>query len=171
MFLLFRRNTGLTFFCESSDDSHEMSTHFLWKIKKKWFKNDVCYLDGTLIHTILNRLPYNILEESNFNFRYVRLWDLYTPREKWLNYLQTVETLIRRRVLRCLIWICTVCQLPFYGYPDYNGLMIIKSLYPILHLFHWKYWKISECYQLQLCMLLYRWKYSHFDILQLFPGE
>ena len=24
-------------------------------------------------------------------------------------YKQTVETLIRRRVLRCLIWICTVC--------------------------------------------------------------
>ena len=46
-------------------------------------------------------------------FRYVRLWDLYIPREKWLNYLQTVETLIRCRILRHLIWVCTVCQLPF----------------------------------------------------------
>ena len=66
-------------------------------------------------------LPQYILEESNFNFRYTRLWDLHIPREKWLNYLQTVETLIRRHV-RHLIWVCTVCQLPFYGPPDYNGL-------------------------------------------------
>ena len=22
-----------------------------------------------------------------------------------------------------LIWVCTVCQLPFYGSPDYNGLI------------------------------------------------
>ena len=67
-------------------------------------------------------LPRYILEESNFNFRYVRLWDLHIPREKWLNYLQTVETLIRRRVLRRLIWVCTVCQLPFYGSPDTDRL-------------------------------------------------
>ena len=40
--------------------------------------------------------------------------------------MQTVETLIRRRILRCLIWICTVSQLPFYGYPDYNGLIVIQ---------------------------------------------
>ena len=33
-----------------------------------------------------------------------------------------METLIRRRVLRRLIWVCTVCRLPFYGYPDYIGL-------------------------------------------------
>ena len=39
-----------------------------------------------------------------------------------LNYLQTAETLIRRHVLRHLIWVCTVCQVPFYGSPDYNGL-------------------------------------------------
>ena len=48
-------------------------------------------------------LPHYILEESNFNFRYVLLWDIHIPREKWLNYLQTVETLIRCRVLRRLI--------------------------------------------------------------------
>ena len=47
---------------------------------------------------------------------------MHIPREKWLNYLQTGETLIRRRILRRLIWVCTVCQLPFYGSPDYNGL-------------------------------------------------
>ena len=27
------------------------------------------------------------------------------------------------RVLRRLNWVCTVCQLPFYGSPDYNGLI------------------------------------------------
>ena len=80
-------------------------------------------------------LPHYILEESNFNFRYIQLWDLHIPREKWLNYLQTVETLIKRRVLRhliwvwsCvlwhLIWVCTVCQLPLYASPDYNWLTL-----------------------------------------------
>ena len=59
---------------------------------------------------------------NSFNFRYDRLWDFYITREKSLNFLQTVETLIRRRVLRRLIWICTVCQVHFYGSPDYNGL-------------------------------------------------
>ena len=27
------------------------------------------------------------------------------------------------RVLRRLIWVCTVCQLPFYGLSDNNGLI------------------------------------------------
>ena len=27
-----------------------------------------------------------------------------------------------RRILQHLIWVCTVCQLPFYGSSDYNGL-------------------------------------------------
>ena len=47
---------------------------------------------------------------------------------RMLNYLQTVETLIRRRVPRRLIWVCTVCQSPFYGSPDYNGLNIQTPL-------------------------------------------
>ena len=34
--------------------------------------------------------PHYILEDSNFDFRYVRLCDFDIPREKWLNYLQTV---------------------------------------------------------------------------------
>ena len=50
--------------------------------------------------------------ESIFHFRYVRLYYIDSPKEKWLNYLQTVEILIRRRVPRRLIWVCTVCQLP-----------------------------------------------------------
>ena len=66
--------------------------------------------------------PHFILEDSNFYFRYVMLCDLDIPREKWLNYLQTVETLIRRRFLWRLICVCIVYWLPFYGSPDYNGL-------------------------------------------------
>ena len=50
--------------------------------------------------------------------------------KKCLNYLQTVETLINRRVLRRLIWVCTVCHLPSYGSPGYNVLTVfIKTLY------------------------------------------
>ena len=57
-------------------------------------------------------LPHCILEETIFDFRSVRLYDTDIPKEKCLNYLQTVVILIRRRVLRRLILICTVCQLP-----------------------------------------------------------
>ena len=32
-----------------------------------------------------------------------------------------MEILIRRHVLRRLIWVCTVFQLPFHGSPDYDG--------------------------------------------------
>ena len=60
--------------------------------------------------------------ESIFDFRYVRLYDVDIPKEKRCKYLQTVETRIRRRVLRRLIWICTVCQLPVYGFPVLIGL-------------------------------------------------
>ena len=46
----------------------------------------------------------------------------YFFREKWLNSLQTVETLIRRCILQRLIWVCIVWWVPFYRSPDYNGL-------------------------------------------------
>ena len=42
-----------------------------------------------------------ILEESKFNFRYVRLYNLDNPGEKCINYLQTD--------MRRLILVCTVC--------------------------------------------------------------
>ena len=45
--------------------------------------------------------PTCILEDSNFDFRSVRLSDLDISRAKWLNYLQTVETLIRH----CVPWV------------------------------------------------------------------
>ena len=36
--------------------------------------------------------------------------------------MKSVYTLIRRRVLPRLIFICPVCQLPFGGFIDLNGL-------------------------------------------------
>ena len=35
---------------------------------------------------------------------------------------QTVETLIRRRILGCLIWVCTVCLCPIKRALGFNGL-------------------------------------------------
>ena len=82
-----------------------------------------------IAHCILNRLSHTIYWKSPISiFGYVWLWDLHIPREKWLNYLQTVETLIRGCVLQHLIWVCTVCQLPFYGSPNYNGLRIGEAI-------------------------------------------
>ena len=39
-----------------------------------------------------------------------------------------METLIRCRVLRHLIWVCTVSQLSFYGFPDYSGLTLTITI-------------------------------------------
>ena len=42
----------------------------------------------------LNKLsPHYILEKSNFNLSYVWLCDLDIPGEKWLNFLQTGNSL------------------------------------------------------------------------------
>ena len=59
-----------------------------------------------LSHTVYWKSPISILGMSGYEI-YIFL------KKKWLNYLQTVETLIRFCILRCLIWVCTVCQLPF----------------------------------------------------------
>ena len=40
------------------------------------------------------------MEESIFDFKYVRLYDVDIPKEKWLNYLQIVETRIRCHILQ-----------------------------------------------------------------------
>ena len=37
--------------------------------------------------------------------------------------MQTVYTLIKRRVLRHLVWVYTFCQCPFYGTLGLNGLI------------------------------------------------
>ena len=57
----------------------------------------------------MNPHPRYIMEESNFDFKYFRLRNLDIPGEKWLKYLQTVETLIKRRVqimIEALIALC-----------------------------------------------------------------
>ena len=66
-----------------------------------------------LTHCRLNRLPKIIYWKSPILILGISGWDLAIPREKWLNYLQTVETQIRRCRMQRLICVCTVCQLPF----------------------------------------------------------
>ena len=55
-------------------------------------KSSACIaLDIT--HFRWNKLSLHyIVEQSEFKFKYVRLWYLDISREKWLNYLQTVDT-------------------------------------------------------------------------------
>ena len=81
-----------------------------------------CEKESTLTHCRLNELPYTIYWKSPILILDTSGWDLDIPREKKLNYLQTVETLVRRRILRRLIWACIVFQLPVQGSSDYNGL-------------------------------------------------
>ena len=60
------------------------------------------------------------MEDSNFNFRYVRLYNLDIPSAKWLNYLQTGdadETLCSAGSDSSPLFANTVL-----GSPDYNGL-------------------------------------------------
>ena len=89
-------------------------------------------IEGVFFHIGVDWMnsPTNVYWKSPISiFRCVRLCDLDIPREKWLYYLQTMETLIRRRVLRRLIWVCIVCQLPLEGFPDYNGLNNVCQYY------------------------------------------
>ena len=67
-----------------------------------------------LTNSRLNKTPLHyILEESDFNFKYVRLCDLDIPRGKWRNFLQT-------------FWVCIVCQLPF-GVLQTNRLRVTEA--------------------------------------------
>ena len=45
--------------------------------------------------------------------------------EIFLYYMQTVQTLIRCRILRRLIWVYTVCLCLFYGTLGLNGLISV----------------------------------------------
>ena len=96
-------------------------------------------------------------------------------REKWLNYLQTVETLIRRRFLRHLIWVYTVCQLPFYGSPDYNVLkedwIHLLNFTPFLwrttfFVTSWHtIWSSSVTWIKTLWYILWPWAWTLYDII------
>ena len=66
-----------------------------WKIKNIWSYTVCMFACFGLLSWkgqhifLLNKLSRYILEESNFNFRYVRLCELDIPREKWLNDLKS----------------------------------------------------------------------------------
>ena len=63
---------------------------------------------------------------SNFNFRYTG-YEIYIFLEKngstickqWRPWSDAAFWV-------SIIWVCTVCQIPFYGSPDYNGLMKLE---------------------------------------------
>ena len=80
-----------------------------------------------LTHFRLNKLyaPPSHTLYWNFRISVVRMSGYNIPREKWLNYLQTVDILIRRRITRRLNWVCTVCQIPVWGSP---GLTRLRGL-------------------------------------------
>ena len=42
---------------------------------------------------------------------------------------------LRKMVLRRLIWVCTVCQLPFQGFPDDNGILNLLRVFSAFHVF------------------------------------
>ena len=51
---------------------------------------------------------------------YIRVCNLDISREKLLNYLQTMETLIRYHILQCLMWVCTICLSPRLKWVNYQ---------------------------------------------------
>ena len=75
-----------------------------------------------LTHCILNRLshaiywksPISILGTSSYEIYMRKMAKLFANSGDWSDPVHLV--------LRHLIWVCKICQLPFYGYPDYNGL-------------------------------------------------
>ena len=53
---------------------------YIWKAAVQDTNASIVYLANNPLYTEYT-LPHSIFEESNFNFRYVRLWDLHIPRE------------------------------------------------------------------------------------------
>ena len=78
------------------------------------------YILNRFSHTIYWKSPISILGKSDYKV-YIFL------EKKGLNYLQTVETLIRRHILRHLIWVCTVCQLPFLWVSRLQWVKMVRS--------------------------------------------
>ena len=66
-----------------------------------------------LFHSIYWKSPIQFYVHPAMRFRY--------SLRKMAKPLQTVETLITCHILQQLIWVCTVCELHFYGSPKYNG--------------------------------------------------
>ena len=109
-----------------------------------------------LTHCILKRLPHTAYWKSLFSivgmlgyeieiFQEKNGWTFCKQWRPWsdaafcgvwsgsalfANYTFTgLQTTMGYRILRRLIWVCTVCQLPFYGSPDYNGLNNVFILF------------------------------------------
>ena len=79
------------------------------------------------------------------NLRVVRLELLCYQNSNRTFCKQTVETLIRRRVLRRLIWVCTVCLCPT---KKTLGLKTFINIEYMILLFNWKYTHYEICAKL-----------------------
>ena len=65
-----------------------------------------------------------ILEDSKCDFRDVRLCDLDIPREKWMNYLQTEDSVIMQTPRSAVSDLGLHClPITLLGSPDYNPLI------------------------------------------------
>ena len=106
--------------CECADWSESFALHTYPEVHC-WTLWLIFFSVLTLTHCRLNRLSNTIYRKSPISILGTAGCEIYIFLKK-NGWTQTVETLIRRRVLRRLIWVCTVRQLPFYGSPDYNGL-------------------------------------------------
>ena len=83
------------------------------KKKEKYFRMSSAEILPRVLsivtHCIWNRLYHTIYWKSPISILGKPGYGIYIFLEK-------------NGVLRRLIWVCTVCQVPFYGSPDYNGL-------------------------------------------------
>ena len=68
-----------------------------------------------LTHCILNRLSHTIYWKSPISILGTSGYEIYIFLEKMANYLQTMETLIRCRILRRLIGAALFTSYPFTG--------------------------------------------------------
>ena len=126
--------------------SGELATRPQWTLHLG-LNNSQITAGEILTHFRLNKLPLNyISKESNLNFRYVRLCDLEISREKMLYYLKTVETLIRCRILRHLMWVCTVCPV--------NTLLVVSRLKWVNFFFHYFFTETMAWHFMQIVIYM-----------------
>ena len=79
---------------------------------------------STLTHYILNRLSHAIYWKSPISVLGISGYTIKIFLDKNGQTINKLKTLIRHRRMR-LLWVCTVCQIPFYGSPDYNPTSIL----------------------------------------------
>ena len=111
----------------------------------------------SLTHCRLNRLfPHKILEWFNFNFRYVLLWDLHIPREKWLKHSAASDL-----GLHCLpitlLWVSRlqwVKLMSFWHYLERHSLLGILFWMKIFYS-DWPYHQKSYVFSVFVFVLKY----------------